>query len=149
MAASPGLFTFTQNQGRYPAAIVLDSGTSFEYLAPSGMLGSSVQSRPAKAGDVIVIYGTAYGPTTTTLNPEIQASVAFPLAHPGADIAAPLAQITIGGQAAQLQFCGIASPGVYQINAVVPQGVSSGDQLLRVTLLSGPSVTQSLFIPIQ
>src|SRR5207249_2910826 len=49
--AAPGLFTFPQNQGRYAAAVVLDSASTFEYLAPAGLLGGSVQSRPAKAGD--------------------------------------------------------------------------------------------------
>jgi uncharacterized protein (TIGR03437 family) len=147
--ASPGFFTFSQNQGKYVAAVVLDSAASFQYLAPSGLLGSSVQSRGAKAGDTILLFGTGFGPTTTTLNPELAASVAYPLAHTGGDITAPLAQITIGGQAAQLQFCGMVSPGVYQINAVVPQGVASGDQPVKMTLLSGASVSQTLFVPIQ
>lgn len=146
--ASPGLFAYSQSQGKYAAAIVLDSATTFEYLAPAGLLGSSTQSRPAKAGDTILIYGTGFGPTTTLLNPELSASVAYPLAHTGPDITLPLAQVTIGGQVAQLQFCGIVSPGVYQINATVPQGLSTGDQPLKVTLLSGPSVGQTLFIPV-
>jgi uncharacterized protein (TIGR03437 family) len=147
--AAPGLFTFAQNQGRYPAAVVLDGASSFEYLAPAGMLGSGTQSRSAKAGDSIILYGTAFGPTTTPLNPALAASVAFPLSHSGPDITQPLAQVTIGGQAAQLQFCGMVSPGVYQVNAVVPSGLSSGDQPLKLTLLSGPSLPQTLFIPIQ
>jgi uncharacterized protein (TIGR03437 family) len=147
--ASPGLFTFLQNQGKYPAAVVIDGPTGSEFLAPAGILGASVQSRPAKAGDTILIYGTGFGPTTTPLNPELAATVAYPLAHTGSDITAPLARVTIGGQAAQLSFCGIVSPGVYQINAVVPGGLATGDQPLTVTLLSGPSVPQTLAIPIQ
>jgi uncharacterized protein (TIGR03437 family) len=148
-SASPGLFAFSPNQGRYPAAIVLDSGSNFEYLAPSGLLGATSLSRPAKTGDNIVLFGTGFGPTTTPLNPELSASVAYPLAHTGADITAPLAQVTIGGQAATLQFCGIVSPGVYQINLVVPPGVASGDQPLKISLLSGPTVPQTMFVPIQ
>jgi uncharacterized protein (TIGR03437 family) len=148
-AESPALFTFSQNQGKYPAAIVLDSATAFEFLAPSGMFGNNRQSRPAKAGDTIVLYGTAFGRTTTPLSPEWSASVAFPLAHTGGDITQPLAKVTIGGQTAQLQFGGIMSPGVYQVNAVVPAGLSAGDQPLTVTLLSGPAVPQTLFIPVQ
>ena len=147
--ASPGLFTFPQTQGKYAAAVVLDSGSAVEYLAPAGALGASTQSRPAKAGDTISIFGTGFGPTTTPLNPEVAATVAYPLAHTGPDITKPLAQVTIGGQPAQLQFCGVVSPGVYQINATVPQGLSSGDQPIQVTLLSGPSVPQTLFVPIQ
>jgi len=79
----------------------------------------------------------------------MSANVAYPLAHSGPDITQPLAQVTIGGQAAQLQFCGIVSPGVYQVNAVVPSGLSSRDQPVKFTLLSGPSSPQTLFIPIQ
>ena len=108
-----------------------------------------MQSRAAKAGDTIMLFGTAFGPTTTPLNPEMAAAVAYPLAHTGGDITAPLAQVTIGGATAQLLFCGIVSPGVYQINAIVPQGVGSGDQPVAVTLLSGASVPQKLVVPIQ
>jgi uncharacterized protein (TIGR03437 family) len=148
-AQAPALFTFSQNQGKYPAGIVLDSASAFELLAPSGMLGNAAQSRPAKAGDIIALYGTAFGRTTTLLSPEWSASVAFPLAHTGGDITQPLAKVTIGGQTAQLQFCGIVSPGVYQVNAVVPSGLSAGDQPLTLTLLSGPAIAQTLSIPVQ
>jgi len=145
---APALFVFSQNQGRYPAAIVLDGGNAFSLLAPAGTFGSAAQSRAAKSGETVILYGTAFGRTTTPLNPEWAATVAFPLAHTGADITQPLAKVTIGGQNATLQFCGIVSPGVYQINVVIPQGVATGDQALSVTLLSGPSVTQTLFVPI-
>jgi uncharacterized protein (TIGR03437 family) len=148
VAAAPGLFTLP-NQSRYVAGLVLDSGSNYEVLAPPGLFGSSVRSRAAKAGDTILLYGSGFGPTTVPLNPEVAANVAYPLAHTGSDIKAPLAQVTIGGIAAQVLFCGIVSPGVYQINAVVPSGLSSGDQPVQVTLLSGPSVPQMLFIPVQ
>lgn len=147
--ASPGLYTFPQSQGHYAAAVVMDSATSYEYLAPAGMLGATAQSRPAKAGDAILIFGTGFGPTTTLLNPEMATNVAYPLAHTGSDIKAPLAQVTIGGQAAQVQFCGIISPGTYQINATVPAGLSSGDQPLKITLLNGATVSQTTFVPVQ
>jgi uncharacterized protein (TIGR03437 family) len=147
-AASPGFFTFTQNQGKYIAAVVLDT-TGFEYLAPPSLLGSSAQSRAAKAGDTILLYGTGFGPTTSPLSPAMASSVAIPLAHTTGDITAAVAQVTVGGIAAQLQFCGIVSPGVYQINVVVPPGVASGDQAVTMKLLSGPSVPQTVFVPVQ
>ncbi|MBZ5621964.1 MAG: IPT/TIG domain-containing protein [Acidobacteriia bacterium] len=146
--SSPGFFTFSQNQGRYIAAVVLDSPSSFEYLAPPGLLGSSLQSRPAKPGDVVLLYGTGFGPTTTPLNPELSQSVAYPLAHTGPDITATLCAVTVGGQAAQVQFAGLVSPGVYQMNVVVPQ-VGNGDQPVTMKLLSGASIAQLLFIPVQ
>jgi uncharacterized protein (TIGR03437 family) len=147
-AAAPALFTLSQN-AKYPAAVVLDSGTAFEFLAPSGLLGSSQQSRAAKAGDTILLFGTAFGRTTTPLNPELVSSVAFPLSHFGSDIRAPLATVTIGGVPATLLFCGITSPGLYQIDAVVPAGVPTGDQPLQISFVNGASITQNVVIPIQ
>ncbi len=147
VTANPAFLTFPQNQGRYISAVVLDD-SGFEYLAPPGSLGSSVQSRAAKTGDTVFLYGTAFGPTTTPLNPAIAQTVAYPVAHTGPDVSAALCTITIGGQPAQIQFFGIVSPGVYQANVVVPQ-VSSGDQAVALKLLSGPSVTQQVFIPVQ
>jgi len=143
--ASPGFFTFND---RYVAGVVLDSNASFQYLAPAGTLGSSVPSRAAKAGDTILLYGTGFGRTTTPLNPFMSASVAFPLAHTGADITAPTTTVTIGGQAAQVTFAGVVSPGLYQLNVIVPQ-VAAGDQPVVLKLLSGPSTTQQVFIPVQ
>jgi uncharacterized protein (TIGR03437 family) len=143
--AAPGFFTFSD---RYVAGLVLDSATSYQYLAPAGSLGSSVQSRAAKAGDTILLYGTGFGRTTTPLNPFMSASVALPLAHTGADITAPTATVTIGGQAAQVTFAGVVAPGLYQLNVVVPQ-VPAGDQAVVLKLLSGPSTTQQVFIPVQ
>jgi uncharacterized protein (TIGR03437 family) len=145
-AQSPGFFTFSD---RYVAGLVLDSPTAFQYLAPAGSLGSGVQSRAAKAGDTILLYGTGFGRTTTLLNPSMSASVAYPLAHTGADITLPTTTVTIGGQPAQVTFAGLVGPGLYQLNVVVPQ-VAAGDQPVVLKLLSGgASTTQQVFIPVQ
>lgn len=144
-AQSPGFFTFNN---RYIAALVLDSGGSYEDLAPSGSI-TGAQSRAAKAGDTILLYGTGFGRTTTALNPFMSATVAYPLAHTGADQTAPAATVTIGGQPAQLTFAGLVSPGVYQLNVVVPQ-LPPGDQPVVLKLLSGPTTTtQQVVIPVQ
>jgi uncharacterized protein (TIGR03437 family) len=145
---APGFFTFSQSQSRYISAIVLDNSSSFSYLAPPGSLGSGVQSRAAKPGDVVILYGTGFGPTTGVLNPELAQTVALPVAHTGPNITAPTCTLTIGGQSAQVLFAGLVSPGLYQINAVVPQ-VGGGDQPVAMKLLSGPSISQQVFIPVQ
>jgi uncharacterized protein (TIGR03437 family) len=144
-AATPGFFTFNN---KYVAGIVLDSGTAFQDLAPAGSLGSTVQSRAAKAGDTILLYGSGFGRTQTLLNPSMSASVAYPLAHTGPDITLPAATVTIGGQNAQVTFAGLVSPGLYQLNVVVPT-VAAGDQPVVLKLLSGPATTQQVFIPVQ
>ena len=51
---------------------------------------------------------------------------------------------------ATISFIGMVSPGLYQINASVPQGLSPGDQLVVLGLLGGDSAgKQSVTIPIQ
>lgn len=55
-------------------------------------------------------------------------------------------QVTIGGKASSVAFSGLTPGlvGVYQINAVVPAGVSAGDQVPVVINMSGqvsPAVT--------
>lgn len=86
-------------QGRnYVAAVRADGA----YVGPT---------LPAKPGDTILLYGTGFGPTTP-------ASPIGQLVNP-----APLANqviVRIGGIAAETQFTGIVSPGLYQFDVVVP-----------------------------
>jgi uncharacterized protein (TIGR03437 family) len=145
VGAAPAFFTFDE---KYIAGVVFDGPGAFQYLAPSGSI-SGAQSRAAKAGDTILLYGNAWGRTQTQLSTAMAANVAYPLAHTGADIRAPAATLTIGGQPAAISFIGLVSPGVYQVNAVVPQ-VPAGDQAVVLNLLLGPAATsQKVFIPVQ
>ncbi|HWB95685.1 MAG TPA: choice-of-anchor V domain-containing protein [Bryobacteraceae bacterium] len=143
-ASSPAFFTFSPDGGRYIAAqIALPTNpTTYEYLAPDGFFGSSTASRPAKSGDIIVLYGTGFGPTTPAVDPTLIFSGAAPTANP--------VSVTIGGQTAQVQFAGISGAGLYQLNVVVPQGVSDGDQPVVATTSDGQSTsTQSVYITVQ
>ena len=79
---SPGMFTFAESKQVHRGR-VLDSPTSFEYLAPAGLLGGSTQSRPAKAGDTILLFGTGFGPTTT-FSSEIASASPIPCLTPAA-----------------------------------------------------------------
>ncbi len=143
--SAPGFFTFDD---RHIAGVVLDSSGGSQYLSAAGSLGAAVQSRAAKAGETILLFGTGFGRTTPPLSTAMAATVALPLAHTGSDITLPTATVTIGGQPAAVSFAGLVSPGVYQLNVVVPQ-VSAGDQPVVVKLLSGPSTTQQVSIPVQ
>jgi uncharacterized protein (TIGR03437 family) len=86
-----------------------------------------------RRGDVLTLYLTGQGPVT----------VAVPTGYaPAATSVAQLPQIvqpvtiTIGGQPAQIQFAGIPSGlvGISQINFVVPQDLTLGDQPLVVSI---------------
>ena len=63
-------------------------------------------------GETVALFGTGFG-ATTTAGPNGQlVSSPLPLIQP--------AQVTIGGQIAQVTFSGLVAPGLYQLNVIVP-----------------------------
>ena len=74
----------------------------------------------------MVIYCAGLG----AVNPLVEAGQPAPRS-PLAQTVNPVA-LTIGGREARLLFTGLAPDfaGLYQINAVVPEGVTPGDQVL-------------------
>ena len=73
-----------------------------------------MNSRPAKSEEVLLIYGTGFGPTNPPAPAGKQMDGAAPLANPG------MLSITIGGVPATVQYAGLVGPGEYQFNVVVP-----------------------------
>ena len=115
MPLSTALFTYAV-QGKTYAVAVRPDGT---------LLGPST---PAKPGDVIVLFGTGFGPT-------------MPLSPAGTiDPPAPLAslvRVTLDGFQGTVQSATLISPGLYQLNVVVPQLVfqtTTQDSVLEVQL---------------
>ena len=145
-ADAPGFFTA---DGRHVAGVVLDSGGGSTLLAPAGSI-SGATSRAAKAGETVTLFGSGFGRTQAPVNPNLAQSFAVPLAHTTGDFQSTQATLTIGGQPATISFIGMVSPGLYQINASVPQGLSPGDQPVVLSLLGGDSTgKQFVTIPIQ
>ena len=145
-ADAPGFFTV---DGRHVAGVVLDSGGGSTLLAPAGSI-SGATSRAAKAGETVTLFGSGFGRTQAPVNPNLAQSFAVPLAHTTGDFRSAQATLTIGGQPATISFIGTVSPGLYQINASVPQGLSPGDQPVVLSLLGGDSTgKQFVTIPIQ
>jgi uncharacterized protein (TIGR03437 family) len=132
---SPAIFTF---QGKYAAARHNSDGV---VVAPAGFLGSSVTSRPAQPGESIQIYATGLGATTPTVPSGQLVAAPAPLS----DITQ--LHVTIGGAAATVQYAGIVAPGLYQINAMVPQLVD-GDQPI-VAAIGGASSQSGISLPIE
>jgi uncharacterized protein (TIGR03437 family) len=95
---------------------------------------------PVTAGDVVAIFSTGLGAVNQTV-PDGRASPSSPLA-----LTVGTTTVTIGGQPAQVTFSGL-SPGfvgLYQIDAVVPAGVTPGNQVPLVVSVAGqtsPAVT--------
>ncbi len=125
--ANPGVFTVNQ-QGTGQGVIFKSDGVT---LAQPGT--------PATANETVVIYCTGLGAVTPAV-PDGAPAPASPLSHTNNT---PV--VTIGGQNAAVQFSGLTPgyPGLYQINAVVPSGVS-GDSVPVVVTVAGqtsPPVT--------
>ena len=137
---SPAFFTFSPDNAKYIAAQIALPNNQVEFLGPTGLFGSSPASRPAKPGEVVLLYGTGFGPTTPPVDP----SVVFTGAAPTTS----LAKLTIGGQPATVEFSGLSGAGLYQINAVVPSSLTAGDQAVVATV-NGVGTTQKVYIAVQ
>ena len=76
--------------------------------------------------------------------PECSAAPSTPLANTQNPV-----KVTIGGQAAQVQYCGLAPgyAGLYQVNVVVPAGIAPGNEVpvtLTVAGQTSPVVTMGV-----
>jgi uncharacterized protein (TIGR03437 family) len=120
---APGLFVFSPANGKYPAALIARSDGGVDYLGPANLFGTALATRPAKPGEVILLYATGLGPT----NPTVPAGQAFSGAAPTVD----QVTVTIGGVKAALGFAGLTAAGLYQLNVTVPN-VAAGNQPLAV-----------------
>jgi uncharacterized protein (TIGR03437 family) len=131
---APGLFTF---RGKYAAAVHEDG----VYVAPSGYFGQAQESRPARPGDKLMIFGTGFGPTT----PPAPAGRLLAAESPLADMSQ--LRIAIGGAAAQVLWAGLVAPGEYQFNVVMP-AIPDGDQPIVATI-GEISSQPDVMIPVQ
>jgi len=126
-AAQPAIFSVEQS-GRGQGVIV-DTGNRFV-----------ARGNPAAAGDAIVIYCSGLG----AVDPPVAAGSAAP-ASPLSMTANPVS-VAIGGRLAQVLFAGLTPgfAGLYQVNAVIPEGVPPGDTVevrLSVAGQTSPPVT--------
>ena len=80
-----------------------------------------------------------------TVTPQYPPAVATFIRKSG--VALPNVVVQFGGVSATVEFAGEVQIGLYQINAIVPAGLS-GDVLLTVTV-DGVPVAQTLYITLQ
>ncbi|MGH9612769.1 MAG: hypothetical protein ACRD4P_06805, partial [Bryobacteraceae bacterium] len=118
------------------AAALLPNGT---YIAPAGLLGSGVSSRPAKTGDVIELFAAGLGPTNPAFPDGTILTQAYPTQLP--------VTVTMGGQPATVQFAGMTVAGQYQVNVVVPQ-LPDGDAAITIGV-NGAASQHTAMISIQ
>jgi len=129
--AQPAAFLFGDN-----AAIAVAYRGSDAFLVTT--------DRPARAGDVLVIYCTGLGLTDVP----VADGVASPDSPP-AQTKAPVT-LSIGGRAGQVTYAGLVAgfAGLYQVNAIVPDGVPSSDVSPLVLTVAGQTGPTS-FLPVR
>jgi uncharacterized protein (TIGR03437 family) len=113
------------------------------WVLPASQQTAFPKSRPAKAGDVIVVYGTGFGPVTPHVPvgqiPQGKTTITSPL------------EFFIGGVKAEVQYQGLTpgSAGVYQFNIKVPELDTVGDALPVTFTLDGTSGSQTLYTAVE
>lgn len=134
---APAFFPFEPQSRKYAAAVGSSDGV---FLGPNGLFGSTVTTRPAKPGEIILLFGTGFGPT----NPAVPAGQVFSGAAPLTNAVS----LTIGGVTADVAFAGLSGAGLYQFNVTVPATVANGDQALAATI-GGIKTQDNLFLSVQ
>jgi uncharacterized protein (TIGR03437 family) len=130
--------SFSLLDAKYAAAVIAvpnGSGAygsginSYDIMGPVNAF--TYKTRPAKAGEVIALYGVGFGPAAQPVTAGQYA------AYPINTFERPI--IAIGGVTAEFVFSGLVGPGLYQLNVKVPSGLTPGDQLLAATVPGQPT----------
>ena len=142
-AAAPGIFTANQ-AGTGQAAVVNQDFT----------INSS--SNPAPVGSTISIYGTGQG----QVSPSVIDGAAAPSSPLSSTVAVPTSSgttclnsqpsmcVAIGSSFGDVKYSGLAPGyiGLWQINVVVPQGLTAGNVAVRVVINGTPSNTVTVAV---
>ena len=122
--AQPAIFT--QDQSGQGLGVIVD------YKVDGSGVFLVDHSHPVSAGDTLVIYCTGLGP--------VDQAVTAGTAGPGSPLANAVNPVTatVGGQSAKVLFAGLAPQlTVYQMNIVVPSGVTPGSDVPIVLSQAG------------
>ena len=152
-----------QYQGNASAAFVLPMLASHAALFTNDSSGAGQgailnardgsrngEQNPVARGEYVSIYGTGEGLTNV---PGVDGRVSF-----GSNTTGPLpapvlaCSVTIGGQAAVVQYCGAAPgavAGLLQVNALVPATVSAGNAVAVVVKVGSTSSQSTVTLAIR
>jgi uncharacterized protein (TIGR03437 family) len=127
-----GIIIRTNGSGAY-------GGGTYDIIGPTGT-SLGYKTVAAKAGDVVELYGTGFGPT----NPPVTAGQAFA----GAAKTTSVVTLQINTVTATPSFAGISGAGLYQINLTIPSGLGTGDVSLQGTV-GGVQTSSGVVISLQ
>jgi uncharacterized protein (TIGR03437 family) len=132
-AASPEFLYWVQNANGQDAVIAVDAAHG-DYIGPPGLI-PGLTFRPARAGDILTIYGIGFGGTGSGPLPGL-----IPLT---ADSVPAGYAVTIGNTIVPVSYVGVTPTiaGLYQSNVTIPAGIAPGNYpiILNVNGISTPS----------
>jgi uncharacterized protein (TIGR03437 family) len=99
------------------------------------------QATPAAPLETVILWGSGFGQTWPPVPGGMLLSVPLPLVDPGG------VSLTIGGLAAAIQYVGMTTAGVYQLNVVVPD-LPDGDYL-AVATAGGRQTKVAAYLPVR
>jgi len=132
---APGLFLFDRENRRYAAA---QHAAGYGLVGKPGLYPGS--TTPAKPGEMVVFYGTGFGPTNPPLPAGRVITQPAPLANP--------VRVTIGGVPAYVGWAGLSAPGLYQFNVKIPEALPDGDAAVVVEVAGLPA-QGNVFLTVQ
>ncbi len=125
---------FSINGGPY---VLAQHSADYSLIGPTSLFPGA--STPAQSGETVILYANGFGPT-------VPAAVSGSLTQSGN--LTPLPTVTIGGIKSTVQFAGLISPGLFQINVVVPPNAPNGDNTLTAAI-GGVTVAPVSLITVQ
>ncbi|MGA3234960.1 MAG: choice-of-anchor V domain-containing protein [Bryobacteraceae bacterium] len=139
-ALEPGLLapgSFTIGGDQYVVAFNSDGSYALPTTSTLGL-----NSRPARPGETLVIYGVGFGPAAANGAP-IPPGVVVTQQNALVDSM----QMFFGGTLAALSYQGLApgSIGLYQFNAVVPTSIANSDAVPLTFNIGGNTGSQTLY----
>ena len=142
-ALAPGLLapaSFNIGGKQYMVATFNSDGAYVLNTSTGASLG--LNSRPAKASDVIIAYGVGFGDVTPQTLPGTIDTQATSVNN--------AVTFSFGSTPAVLAYFGLAPNfvGLYEFYITVPSGLANGDNQINVTQ-NGTPVPQTLYVTIQ
>jgi len=132
-ATSPGLFGDMLDGSFQLKALFANTKT---YVARPGGWGAGVDSKPAKKGDYLELYGTGLGPSDAPYGRVL--TQPYP-------IDPSLVHVTVGGKDAAVQWAGMTYAGLFQVNIQVPD-VDAGLQPVVVVIGGASSKADAVLL---
>ncbi len=132
-AVSPGFLRF--GDGVHVAA----EHAGYSLLGPASLSVPGYTFTPAAPGEIILLFCDGLGLPTSPLTADSAVQTG--------ELPTPLPIVTIGEMSATVQFAGLISPGLYQLNVVVPSLAANGDNQV-VVIYGGVSSPAGAMIPV-